>query len=155
MNSIHETAAFHNVSCASGTFATHLRGSSAAEVSFGRTNRVAALHDNRGLRCSALMTYNRRTVGRSSASAMSAGHRAPEVHKLSHGLARFSHAAGTHFNALQRLASQVLSPQGSADSHSTVQAAAQTVAPAAPAKLVQPGIQVRGLHASDECIDGL
>ena len=137
-----EAAAMQNVSCASSAFAHQLRGT--ADVMSSRTGRTPALHDLRGLQCNALMTYNRRTAGRASTTARPGRQRALHPALGGSGLARVTNqGAWPRFNALQRLASQALSPADSVESHFCIQAAVSAITAPAPAMTVEPCIQVR------------
>lgn len=139
-----------------GTFAEQLRGTS--ELSSRRAGLASAspgvLHDARGLRCNALMTYNRRKSHNASASASASPFESRErAHSFASSRSavpapRISHVGTSNFNALQRLASQAIPPSAAVgNNHSAARCAAGTSeAPTASAQLAQPDDQV---HTTD------
>ena len=142
-----------------GTFAEQLRGTS--ELSSRRAGLVSVSpgvsHDARGLRCNALMTYDRR---KSHNASTSAGASPFESRERAHSFAssrsvvpgpRTSHVGTQNFNALQRLASQAIPPSADAvgNNHSAVRCSAGTSeAPTASAQLAQPDGQVHNTKLS-------
>lgn len=143
-----------------GTFAEQLRGTS--ELSSRRAGLASAspgvLHDARGLRCNALMTYNRRKSQSHNAST-SASASPFESRERAHSFVssrsvlpgpRTSDVGKPNFNALQRLASQAIPPSDAVgNNHSAVRCAAGTSdALTAPAQLAQPDDQVHNTHIS-------